>query len=278
MEYLEHFEAGNGVSTWDGRGIVSPHIDFDRGGDVYAKVWGAAEAAVLDADLVIIFGTDHYGGLGTITLTEQAYATPYGILPRDNALVARLAESWGAGPAFADELNHIHEHSVELSAVWLHHLFAKAGKDPCPVVPILVGSFQHYLSNGNRPQADERLTDFLETLRRETAGRRVVVVASVDLAHVGPSFGDGFVMDQPRREALSVQDQGLIEAAIRGDAEGWYSQIAAVNDRNRICGFSPTYLLLRYLDQTSGSQIAYAQCPADEQDTSLVSICGLLID
>lgn len=277
-KHLSSYDDGDKAAPWNGRGIVSPHIDYQRGGDVYAKVWNRAEAAVLDADLVIIFGTDHYGGLGTITLTEQAYATPFGILPKDEALVANLAESWGPQAAFADELHHIHEHSIELSAVWLHHLFNKAGKEPCPMVPILVGSFQQYLTNSDRPETDERLAAFLEALQKETAGRRVVAVASVDLAHVGPSFGDSFVMDEARRETLSVLDQDLMRAAVNGDAEDWYSQIAAVNDKNRICGFSPTYLLLRYLGQTSGSQVAYDQCPADNQDTSLVSICGLLID
>jgi hypothetical protein len=63
-----------------------------------------------------------------------------------------------------------------------------------------------------------------------------------------------------------------------GDAAGFYKQIAAVKDQNRICGFSSIYLMLRYLGQTQGTQIAYEQCPADLQDTSLVSICGMLLD
>ena len=45
------------------RGVVSPHIDYARGGPVYKAVWSAAEQAVQDADLAIIFGTDHSGGL-----------------------------------------------------------------------------------------------------------------------------------------------------------------------------------------------------------------------
>ena len=115
-------------------------------------------------------------------------------------------------------------------------------------------------------------------LKKETADRRVLSVASVDLAHVGPTFGDQFLMDQARREKLAEQDLSLMAAAVNGDAESWYSQIADVGDRNRICGFAPTYLMLKYLGETNGNQIAYDQCPADEQDTSFVSICGLLID
>jgi hypothetical protein len=36
--------------------------------------------------------------------------------------------------------------------------------------------------------------------------------------------------------------------------------------------------MLDTLGQTKGVQLAYDQCPADEQDASLVSICGLLLE
>ena len=267
----------NSRPAWHGRGLISPHIDYQRGGPVYAQVWQAAAAAVHAADLTIIFGTDHYGGQGAITLTHQPYATPYGLLPTDRGVIDALATAIGADVAFADELNHRHEHSVELSAVWLHHIYHQAGPAPKPMIPILVGSFQHFLENGRHPTDDARLTAFLEALRRATAGKRVLAVASVDLAHVGPNFGDPFHMDSRRRAALHVEDDALMQTALQGDAAGWYARIAGVQDRNRICGFSPVYLLLRYLGPTTGHKIAYDQCPADPQNNSLVSICGLLL-
>ncbi len=263
---------------WHGRGLVSPHIDYQRGGPVYAQVWQRATAAVLAADLVIILGTDHMGGPGTITLTKQPYATPFGLLPGDPDLVGKLAAAVGPEAAFADELNHRQEHSVELSAVWLHYICNRAGVSARPMVPVLVGSFQHFVQNGRHPAQDPRLTAFVRTLQAEVKARRVLVVASVDLAHVGPNFGDGFVMDAGRRKRLAAQDQSLIAAAAQGDAQRWYAEIAAVQDRNRICGFAPTYLMLELLGKTSGTPVAYDQCPADSQDTSLVSICGLLLD
>lgn len=268
----------NGRAPWRGRGIISPHIDYPRGGHVYAKVWREAEAAVAEADLVIILGTDHNGGPGTVTLTRLPYATPYGVLPTDPQLIDRLAEAIGPAAAFAEELHHREEHSVELSAVWLHYLYRRLGVAPKPMVPILVGSFQHFVRNGAHPATDPRLTAVIDTLQRETAGKRVLAVASVDLAHVGPNFGDNFLMDAPRRAQLRTADAALMATAVTGDAAAWYEQIARVQDRNRICGFSPVYLLLRYLGKTTGRQIAYDQCTADANDTSLVSICGLLLD
>ncbi|MCA9970223.1 MAG: AmmeMemoRadiSam system protein B [Anaerolineales bacterium] len=278
---LQDYAAGdalNGWTPWHGRGIISPHIDYQRGGPVYAKVWRRAAAAIRDADLVLIFGTDHNGGPGAVTLTRQPYATPYGVLPTDPALVDALAAALGPDAAFAAELHHRQEHSVELSAVWLHHICQELGIPPKPMVPLLCGSFYHFVSSGSHPAADAGLTAVIHTLQQHTAAKKVVAVASVDLAHVGPQFGDAFVMDAPRRAALAASDAQLMQAILRGDAADFYAQIAAVQDHNRICGFSSIYLLLRYLQTTTGTQIAYEQCPADAADDSLVSICGLLLE
>ncbi|MCB9419035.1 MAG: AmmeMemoRadiSam system protein B [Ardenticatenaceae bacterium] len=268
----------DGWQPWHGRAVISPHIDYQRGGPVYAKVWRRAETAVLEADLVLIFGTDHNGGLGTMTLTHQPYATPYGVLPTDLTLIDELAAAIGPENAFGEELHHRAEHSVELSAVWLHHVYHQAGMAPKPMVPILCGSFHHFVTNGGYPEQDNLLNTAVATLRRVTAGKKVLAVASVDLAHVGPNFGDDFLMDAPRRTRLRKEDDRLIQTVLQGDAAGFYTQIAAIQDRNRICGFSSIHTMLRFLGPVNGRQVAYEHCPADPQDTSLVSICGLLLE
>ncbi|MEZ4518442.1 MAG: AmmeMemoRadiSam system protein B [Chloroflexota bacterium] len=281
VQLFEQYAAGDDLGQWNGwtgRGIVSPHIDYQRGGPVYARVWNRSAESLLAADLVIILGTDHNGSPGSITLTRQPYATPFGVLPTDLGVINHLAAAIGETNAFAEELHHRAEHSVELSTVWLHDVFHQAGQPPCPVVPILVGSFHHFLGNGSHPSQDETLQNFLTALREATAGRRVVIVGSVDLAHVGPAFGDTFPMDAARRSRLENEDEKLIESILTGDADGFYRRIAQVRDRNRICGFAPLYLMLSYLGPTTGHYIDYRHCPADDQDTSLVSICGLLLE
>ena len=100
----------------------------------------------------------------------------------------------------------------------------------------------------------------------------------MDFAHVGPAFGDDYIMDETRRTALRQADHNLVQAVIRGDDASFYNQIAAVEDRNKVCGFSSIYLLLRYLQGTEGVQVAYDHCPADDEDHSLVSIAGILLE
>src|SRR3954447_3828848 len=86
-------------------GPLSPPIDYPRGGLVYAQVWERAARAVQEADLVIIFGTDHYGS-DPFTLTRQNYATPYGVLPTATAIVDQVAAVIGEEAAYAGELRH----------------------------------------------------------------------------------------------------------------------------------------------------------------------------
>lgn len=256
----------------DGRGLVSPHIDYARGGRTYARVWRRAAPFVREADLVVILGTDHYGEDRSITLTRQHYATPFGVLPTAQPIVEALAQALGEEAAFAGELRHRGEHSIELAAVWLHA--TREGK-PVELVPILCGPLMSFIQEDRDPISDPVIARFIETLRAAIAGRRAVIVAAGDLAHVGPAFG-GRPLDLQGRARLKADDEALIERMAAGDAAGFFEEIRRTKDRNNVCGVSPIYLALRILEPTTGEKVDYALCPADEQGTSVVSICGLL--
>ena len=73
-------------------GLITPHIDYHRGWRTYAEVWGRMAHAVEAAELIILLGTDHAGHPGSISLTKQSYATPWGKLPTDPDLVERLRD------------------------------------------------------------------------------------------------------------------------------------------------------------------------------------------
>jgi AmmeMemoRadiSam system protein B len=162
---LENPDPGDGDGQTEITGLISPHIDYQRGGPIYAGVWERAANAVQSADLVIIFGTDHAGSTGRITLTRQNYATPYGVLPTDTDVVDAVADAIGEDAAFAEEIHHRGEHSIELAAVWLHHI--RNGR-PCQVVPVLCGSFQHFVLGKADPATDPILDAVLDVLRQPT--------------------------------------------------------------------------------------------------------------
>lgn len=253
-------------------GLVSPHIDYERGGPVYAQVWGQAAQAVQQADLAIVFGTDHFSEGYPFSLTRQHYATPFGVLPTAVEIVDRLTRVIGESTAFAGELHHRREHSIELAAVWMHHI---RGGLPIEMVPILTGALEQLL-HPDPPAVPIDLKAVLEELRTAMRGRRAIVVAAGDLAHVGPAFG-GEPTEPHRLTALKAADHELIAAMCEGDAEGFYGAIRRVEDENNVCGLSPIYLTLRLLGPLQGQNLGYAVCPADQHQTSVVTICGVTL-
>ena len=261
------------------RGIISPHIDYERGGPVYAQVWSQAAESVRAADLVIIFGTDHTGSPGKLTLTRQHYATPFGVLPTAQDVVEAVSQAIGPEQAFEEELHHRQEHSIELATVWLHHLLGNDGERPrCELVPILCGGLDRYIEGEGSPADDPTYKAALDALRDATAGRRTLVVAAADLAHIGPAFGDRQPVDLVGRARLQTADDALIETICAGDAEGFFQMIKAEQDSRRICGLAPIYLTLRLLGEARGRRAGYDRCPADQQGTSFVSVCGVVLE
>ncbi len=275
VRYIDALEAAEEPLD-DGpiRGLVSPHIDYQRGGPVYASVWRASAEAAREAELVILLGTDHQCGEAAITPTLQSYATPWGTLPTDTHVVGQLAEALEPETAYACELHHRSEHSIELAVVWLH--FIREG-NPVPVVPILCGSFANFIEGQGHPDAHGPFRAVVDLLGQIVASRRTLVVAAADLAHMGPAFGDSYGLDLVGRGQLRRADERLLATVHEGDATGFYEQLRAERDRRHVCGLPPMYLMLRLLEGASGETVGYDVCPADPQGLSYVSIAGVIL-
>ena len=257
-------------------GLISPHIDYARGWKTYADTWQRAKVAVEEAELVILLGTDHGGSPGSLTLTRQDYATPWGALPTDVQLVDSLAEIIGEEPAFAEEVHHIGEHSIELAAVWLHYI---AGRQPKPLIPILCGANSKLVSDGGDDSENGdagRLRDALDALLEIATGPRVLVVAAGDLSHVGPAFGDSVPIDLSEKARIRASDHEWLDVVCTGNSDLLAEHMQQRGDPTRICGAAPIQYMLSVLQGTRGRVVAYDQCPADEQFGSLVSVAGVL--
>jgi hypothetical protein len=264
------------------RAIVAPHIDFHRGGAAYAWAYRPLAEAALAPEVIVVFGTDHNGADHPFTLTRKHFDTPLGRLTTDVALVDALTsaarEKLGPSAAenlFRDEHHHRGEHALEFQMIWLRHVL-KERADGIKVLPILCGSLHHLVEDGRSPDTDAPLETLLAALETLTAGRRTLYIAGADLAHVGPRFGDPDPLDAADRDSLERRDQATLIPAARGDARGWFDEIAREKDRRRVCGLPPIYALLRAARPSSGKLAVYAQCPADDAGGSLVSIASLV--
>jgi AmmeMemoRadiSam system protein B len=264
------------------RAIVAPHIDFARGGPAYAWAYKPlAEAATLP-ELVVLFGTDHMGADQPFTLTKKHYETPLGTMSTDldlvDALTKKVAGTLGEARAqalFKDEYHHRGEHSLEFQMVWLRHVW-KDRADAIKVVPILCGSLHDFVENGQGPRSDPRVDVVLSSLVELVGARPTLWIAGADLAHVGPRFGDPESLDAGDRGSLERRDQETLAHASRGDASAWFEEIRKEKDRRRVCGLPPIFAMLETARPGAGRIAAYAQCPADEDGGSIVSIASLV--
>lgn len=274
QDYLDRVDKVPAVSPAS-RAIISPHIDYQRGGLTYAQVWASAAEAVQQAEFVIILATDHNGAQpGALSLTCQNYASPLGVMPTDTALVERLAQELGPENVFAGELLHRDEWSIELVLVWLQYL---RGEKPCPVLPVLCGSFFHFMMGQASIETQPKFDIFLDILRQEMSRRRTLIVASGDLAHMGPAF-DGPPLDSAAHAQMKVDDAVLMETLGQGKADAFFELMKGGQYERNVCGLSPFYFTLSALGQSRGQVIAYDRCPADNRHTSFVSICGMVLE
>ncbi|MBI4860879.1 MAG: AmmeMemoRadiSam system protein B [Candidatus Riflebacteria bacterium] len=271
-ELTGYFISAEGPGALPGRGdgpvvaCMAPHIDLPRGGPVYAFTYSRLQA--VPPDLVVVLGTSHQPTGASLTFTRKNYDTPLGAIPTATDVLDRLEPSFG-DRLYAGEFAHRSEHSIEFQAVFLRHLWEH---EPFQMLPILCGALQETLSRGALPEDDTLFTDLVQALREVIMTRNALVIASVDLSHVGPQFGDPDRIDAPARETLELQDRAVLEPLLVGDRKGFWERVWVDQDKNRLCGFVPIYTLLSVVGPVQGELLAYRQWPDPDATVSFASM------
>ena len=268
-EFMDKAEQSKAYEPSSGkiRGIISPHIDFTRGGESYAKAYRELEPES-NAETYIIFGTSHYAEVDNpFILTKKDFDTPFGRAETDREIVDRLSEScpWDL---FYGEISHRTEHSIEFQVAFLQYFLRGGGK--FKILPVLCNSFYKLVDLGKSPSEDERVQKFLESIGEIVSelGDRVFVIAGADMAHVGPKFGDSEPVSDSTLSLIRERDLISLEHCVNLDPEGFYHSVEKEKDWRKICGLSPIYALLRTLEVNRGELLDYDQ--ALEPDTGSV--------
>jgi hypothetical protein len=103
---------------------------------------------------------------------------------------------------------------------------------------------------------------------------RVVMIASVDFAHVGVKYGDEKALSPEDLEVVEKRDREMIEILEAGDGRRFLEHIASDDDARRICGFSALYVMLRVLGGSGGVLLSYDRASMDEYN-STVTFAGM---
>jgi len=221
------------------KGIVAPHMDIRESGHTIARAFHVL-AEQSEADLFVIFGTGHMEPRKIFIPSDKDYETPLGIARTDRGLVDKIAKLCKDRNPMNDYL-HKQEHSIEFMVLFLQH--ALAGKRDFQILPILVAGMNPSVLAKSPPSADPSYRDFMAALKQSLAesGKKPCFIAGADLAHLGPRYGDKETWAPIRMGEEEQNDKKMLAPLAAGDKDGFFTEIANIQDKRKICGLPPIY-------------------------------------
>lgn len=274
----------NGVREGRLAAVMCPHIDLRAGGETYPPAFTAlaeAAGAAQPVELYVILGVAHSGGTepgkSFAIATGKHYETPLGRAPADTNVIGDWSIHAGRDVTEQQWL-HRTEHSVEFALLFLQYIHARAELPPFQVVPVLLGSVDHHLHEGRNPLHSHEVANELEALRAavSASGKRALYVLSVDLAHIGPKFGDRTRVDDAAAAACESTDRDLLGYIQRFDAAGFFRTLKADGNARNVDAVSGLFSLQTLLAgaECRGDLLSYGQNRQDETG-SLVSYASM---
>ena len=100
------------------------------------------------------------------------------------------------------------------------------------------------------------------------------LVASADLAHVGPQFGHRETVTPGSLAEVRAKDEGMLGHVANLLGEEFYRFILQEGDRRNICGLPPIYALLHLMDAQNGEVLHYQQW-SDPQGQGAVTFASM---
>lgn len=248
------------------KALVAPHIDIQAGGVSFAKAYHELDSSDPPQTWVIL-GTGHEPVQNYFALTPKDFETPLGLVEHDRKCCAALLEL-SPRDILAGEYNHLREHTVEFQTVFLAYTQPRAKIVPmlCSFSPDEWEHDAHYIDGmaqalGNLPQI---------------VGHSVGIIASVDLAHIGPRYGDNF---RPHRGTLAehmTADRDLLGMLAQCDASGFMREVRRAHHHRRICGVAPLYVLAKAVEGTAKGEILHHAHAVVDNQNSFVTFASMV--
>jgi len=250
-------------------GIVAPHLDYQRGWPNYAAAYFAWQTQPAP-DRVVILGTNHFGMGDGAVLAEFGFDSPMGRCPVDAKVVSGLVERLGR-PLVIDQLDHGSEHSIQLQLPWLQYCFGNvpivAALIPDPLTPMIADDDQRITG--------EKFTTALSEILA-SAGGTTLFIASSDLSHVGPQFGEPRPVDEQRRFDVERHDREMMAKFLGGDSEEFLAAMRWNKNPTRWCSVGNMAALLTLARPNSVELIDYRQAYEDN-GVALVSSAAIAL-
>jgi len=270
------------------RAIVAPHLDYPRGWLNYAHAYGRLRV-VEKPDRVVILGTNHFGAATGVCGCDKGFETPLGVSPAATDVKEAVERSLGEAQSqrlYHNRFDHEREHSIELQVAWLQHIFGEYADDQrVPVWAALV----HDPARNNGESYDGQglgLLPFVAALKEALGALpgRTLIVASADLSHVGPQFGDQQTLAGDEEQAAAMRnkviqhDREMLGLFSMGKGEELVASMAWQQNPTRWCSVGNMVAALQLTDAgPEDVRMLHYAAAMDPQGMGLVSSCAAAI-
>ncbi len=251
-------------------GILAPHIDINIAKDTYVNTYRYLKGK--NYDIVVILGINHNMQEGLYCVSEKIYATPFGEIKTDKNFIRELKKALPAGTLAPDDFGHMTEHSIEFQTIFLLHYL----RDPFVIVPILCGGVHEFIHQGRNILTDERFRGMVSLMKQLLEERKghILLVAGVDLSHVGRKFGDQAPADALLPQA-KAHDKMMLTFLGRGEPENIFQKAVETLDRYHVCGL-PAILLFASLLAENRTDILHFDTYHERETDSAVNYASLI--
>jgi MEMO1 family protein len=252
------------------RGILAPHIDINIARDIYVDTYRYLKGK--NYDIVVILGINHHLQEGLYSISGKSYVTPFGEIKTDKEFVGELKKRVPEGTFAPDDFGHMTEHSIEFQTIFLHHYLT----GPFTIVPILCGGIHEFIHTRRDILTDERFRRMVSAMKDllEAGKGRILLVAGVDLSHVGRKFGDQASADALLPQAI-VNDRMILSYLSRGEPENIFRGALETKDRYHVCGL-PAILLFASLLAENRTDILHFDTYHERETESAVNYASVI--
>ncbi len=228
-------------------GLVAPHIDIRAGGPSFARAYHALGSGQ-PSDVYVILGTGHAGVQKMFTAGTLDFETPLGVAKVERDIVRLLSKELGRDAA-EEEILHETEHVIEFQVLFLQHIFQD--RHSFTIVPILCAlSHRIFDSQDYLAEQKDAFYSFCSALRNacNQSGKTICFIASADLDHIGPRYGDKFVPHRGTVESALQKDSEMLSHLQNFSVDSFIKCVVSEGDARRVCGFSPIVTMMHSIE------------------------------
>lgn len=218
-ELLEESKVQDIVS----KGLVVPHAGYSFSGDTASYAYKTLKGRYIDK--VIMLGPNHYGTGYKISISDQKWKNPLGVVKPDKEIIEKIVEN---SDAEIDNSAHKREHSLEVQIPFLQVVL-----EDFEIVPI---SIRHDSLN---PADMETLGEAISSVLDDNT----LVIASSDLIHFGPNYRY-MPVNSEQPEFVKEKDTEFIDKVVQFDPEG----VIKIGEDTTVCGYGAITALIHSLD------------------------------